>query len=273
MTPTTLQLFPALPPVVARNKLSAAMTREHAGPGGVLDQAVFGTTHWSVVLAAANEAKPEGAAALETLCRAYWYPIYVFIRRQGYGEADAQDLTQGFFCHILSRRFLERASPDKGRFRSFIIASLKYFLADELGRLQAQKRGGGRIPVFLDAQSAEERYRLEPVERLDPEKLFERRWAVTLLNRVLDRLETEFVKAGKARLMEQLRQFLLEDDGSVTYREVAARLGMSEGAVKVAVHRMRQRYRNLFRDEVVQTLADPAEAEDEMRQVFAAISR
>jgi RNA polymerase sigma-70 factor (ECF subfamily) len=248
------------------------MTREHAVAIGVPGQPVFGTTHWSVVLAAGDEAKPESAAALETLCRAYWYPIYVFIRRQAYGEADAQDLTQGFFCHILSRRFLERASPDRGRFRSFIIGSLKYFLAGELAKLQAQKRGGGQIPISLDAHSAEERYRLEPVELQDPEKLFERRWATTLLNRVLDRLETEFFESGKARLFELLRQFLLEDNGSGTYREVAAKLGMSEGAIKVAVHRMRHRYRDLFREEVVQTVADPSEAEDEMRHVFAAIS-
>jgi len=242
------------------------------GPGGV-GQTLFATTHWSVVLATAGEDSPQASAALEELCRTYWYPLYAFIRRQGYGVEDAQDLTQGFFSHILSRRFLGRASREKGKFRSFILGSLKYFLADELARLQAQKRGGGQTMVFLDAHSAEERYRLEPVELMDAEKLFERRWAVTLLDRVLERLEKEFIEAGKSRLFERLREFLLGDRASATYQETANALGTTEGAVKVAVHRMRQRYRELFQDEIAQTVADPAEIEGEVRHVFAVMSR
>ena len=247
--------------------------RETTDAPGAVGQPLFAPTHWSVVLAAANPEAPEAAAALERLCSTYWYPLYAFIRRQGYEVADAQDLTQSFFAHILSRRFLQRASREKGRFRSFILGSLKFFLADELARLQAQKRGGGRPPVFLDAQTAEARYRLEPVDLMDAEKLFERRWAITLLDRVMEHLEAEFAEAGKKRLFEQLRQFLLGDRGSATYQEVAEILGMTEGAIKVAVHRMRQRYRELFREEIAQTVAGPVEADEEMRHVFAAISR
>jgi DNA-directed RNA polymerase specialized sigma24 family protein len=240
---------------------------------GAVGQPLFATTHWSVVLAAANQETPEAAAALEKLCRTYWYPLYVYIRRQGYGVADAQDLTQGFFTHILSRRFFQRASRDKGKFRSFILGSLKFFLADELAKLQAKKRGGGQALVFLDEHSAEERYRLEPVERMDAEKLFERRWAITLLERVLGRLEEESLAAGKSKGFELLRDFLLGDRGQRTYQDVATELGMTEGAVKVAAHRMRQRYRELFREEITQTVADPAETEEEMRQVFSAITQ
>jgi RNA polymerase sigma-70 factor (ECF subfamily) len=249
------------------------MGRETTGAPGAVGQPLFATTHWSVVLAAAQEETPEAAAALERLCSTYWYPLYAFIRRQGYDVADAQDLTQGFFAHILSRRFLQRACPAKGKFRSFILGSLKFFLADELAKLQAQKRGGGRALVFLDAHTAEERYRLEPVEVMDADRLFERRWAITLLDRVLERLEAEFLGAGKQRLFARLREFLLGDRGSATYQEVGEALGMTEGAIKVAVHRMRQRYRELFREEIAQTVADPAEADEEMRHVFAAISR
>jgi len=233
---------------------------------------VFASTHWSVVLAAGQRESPQADEALEKLCRTYWYPLYAYIRRQGYAMADAQDLTQSFFFHILSRGFLQRARPDKGKFRSFILGSLKFFLADELAKLQAQKRGGGRTMVFLDALSAEERYRLEPVEQMDAEKLFERRWAISLLERVLERLEGEFVAAGKGAAFERLRDFLLGDRGSVTYHDTASALGMTEGAVKVAVHRMRQRYRELFGEEIAQTVADPAEIEQEVRHVFASIS-
>ncbi len=246
---------------------------DHSGSDTPVPSAQFTATHWSVVLAAAHHESPQAAEALETLCRTYWYPLYAYIRRQGYDVADAQDLTQSFFAHILSRRFLQRASRDKGKFRSFILGSLKFFLADELAKLQAMKRGGGQSLVFLDAKSAEERYRLEPVEPMDPEKLFQRRWAMTLLDRVLERLEAEFAQAGKRRTLEHLREFLLGERGSATYQQVAATLGMAEGAVKMAVHRMRQRYRELFREEIAQTVANPTEIEEETQHVFAALSR
>ncbi len=249
------------------------MRAEYSDSESLMHGGAFATTHWSVVLAAGERNTPRSDAALDQLCRAYWYPIYAYIRRQGYGVPDAQDLTQGFFAHLLSRGTLRRANPDRGKFRSFLLGSLKYFLADELARLQAQKRGGGCMMVFLDAASAEDRYRMEPVEQMDAEKLFERRWALALLDRVLERLEADFAQEGKSRLFQGLRQFLLGEEGVGTYREAAAALGMTEGGVKVAVHRMRQRYRELFREEIVQTLNDPAEAEEEMRHVFAAISR
>jgi len=248
------------------------MGREAAqAPGGVV-QPLFATTHWSVVLAAAHQEAPEAAAALERLCSTYWYPLYAYIRRQGYEVADAQDLTQGFFAHILSRGFLKRASPAKGKFRSFILASLKYFLADEWAKLQAQKRGGGQVPVFLDAQTAETRYRLEPVELMDAEKLFERRWATALLDRVLERLEEEYSKSGRKPLFDQLRIFLLGEKSSATYAEIAAASQMTEGAVKVAVHRLRLRYRELFREEVAHTVEEPSEVNNEVRHLFAVLT-
>ncbi len=242
------------------------------GAPGAVGQSLFATTQWSVVLAAASQESPEGSAALEELCRTYWYPIYVFIRRQGYEVADAQDLTQGFFAHIVSRSFLKRADPKKGRFRSFVLGALKYFLADELAKLQAQKRGGGRAPVFLDAQAAESRYRLEPVDRMDAEKHFERRWATALLDRVLERLDQEFSNTKRKRVFDELRVFLLGEKGSPTYAQVGAALQMTEGAVKVAVHRLRERYRELFREEVAHTLEDPGEINDEIRHLFSVLS-
>jgi DNA-directed RNA polymerase specialized sigma24 family protein len=246
--------------------------RETANGPGAVAQSVFATTHWSVVLAAGQEDTPQSASALEQLCRTYWYPLYAYVRRQGYDVADAQDLTQGFFVHILSRGFLKRATPAKGKFRSFVLGALRYFLADEWAKLQAQKRGGGLTPVFLDAQTAEARYRLEPVDLMDAEKLFERRWATTLLDRVLERLEEEFAKAGRKLVYDQLRGVLLGEKGSATYAEIAAASQRTEGAVKVAVCRLRERYRELFREEVAQTVAEPSEVNDEVRHLFAVLT-
>jgi len=246
--------------------------RETSDAPGAVAQPLFATTHWSVVLAAAQQEAPEAAAALERLCSTYWYPLYAFVRRQGYEVADAQDLTQGFFAHILSRSFLKRASPAKGKFRSFILGSLKYFLADEWAKLQAQKRGGGCTPVFLDAQTAEARYRLEPVDLMDAEKLFERRWATALLERVLERLEEEYSKSGRKPAFDQLQVSLLGDKEAASYAEIAAASQMTEGAVKVAVHRLRQRYRELFREEVAHTVEKPSEINDEVRHIFAVLT-
>ena len=246
--------------------------RETTGAPGAVAQPLFATTHWSVVLAAGQGDTPQSAAALEQLCRTYWYPLYAYVRRQGYEVADAQDLTQGFFAHILSRGFLKRASPAKGKFRSFVLGSLNYFLADEWAKLRAQKRGSGHAPVFLDAQTAEARYRLEPVDLMDAEKLFERRWATALLDRVLERLEEEFSKSGRKPVFDQLRAFLLGEKGSATYAEIAAASMMTEGAVKVAVHRLRQRYRELFREEVAHTVEQPSELNDEVRHLFSVLT-
>ena len=248
------------------------MGRETEAAPGAVAQPLFATTHWSAVMAAGQGGTPQSAVALERLCSTYWYPLYAYGRRQGYDVADAQDLTQGFFAHILSRGFLKRANPSKGKFRSFVLASLKYFLADEWAKLQAQKRGGGRSPVFLDAQTAEARYRLEPVDLMDAEKIFERRWATALLERVLDRLEEEFSESGRKPVFDQLRAFLLGEKGSATYAEIAAASMMTEGAVKVAVHRLRQRYRELFREEVAHTVEQPSELNDEVRHLFSVLT-
>jgi len=232
----------------------------------------FATTHWSVVLAAGARDSPQANAALETLCRTYWYPSYAYLRRQGHDAPDAEDLTQAFFAHLLERGFPKGVTPTRGRFRSFLLTALKHFLADEWDKLRAEKRGGGRPTVSLDAAHAEARYRLEPVDRLDAERLYERRWAITLVNRVLDRLQGEFAQAGKTHVFEQLQPSLLGEKSAITYAEVAATLAMTESAVKVTVHRMRQRYRELFREEVTHTVAEPGEVEDEMRHLFAVIS-
>src|SRR2546430_9901540 len=165
----------------------------------------FATTHWSVVLAARQQTSPEAGEALESLCRAYWYPLYAFIRRRGYDSHDAQDLTQGFFTRLLEKNYLAQADREKGRFRSFLLAALKHFLSDEQDRARAQKRGGGQALISLDEQTAEGRYRLEPADVMSAEKLFERRWALTLLEQARTRLCDEYVAAGQAEFSDQLR--------------------------------------------------------------------
>src|SRR6266487_3606715 len=231
----------------------------------------FATTHWSVVLAARATDAPQAAAALEKLCRTYWYPLYAYLRRRGYGEHDAQDLTQGFFAHLFERDWLHGVAKEKGRFRSFLLASLNYFLADQRDRANAQKRGGGRPIISFDAHEAEERYRLEPMDERSPDKLFERRWAMTLLDQVLARLAQEFSDAGKRELFNRLQPFLVEGTGERTYAESARAVGMSEEALKKAVQRMRRRYHELFREEIAQTVASPEEVEEELRHLCAVL--
>jgi DNA-directed RNA polymerase specialized sigma24 family protein len=233
------------------------------------DQAAFVTTHWSVVLAARETDAPQAAAALEKLCRTYWYPLYAYLRRRGYGEHDAQDLTQGFFAHLFERDWLQRVAREKGRFRSYLLAALNYFLADQRDRASAQKRGGGRPIISFDAHEAEERYRLEPVDERSPDKLFERRWAMTLLDQVLSRQAQEFSDAGKRELFNRLQPFLVEGSSENTYAEIAREGGISEEALKKAVQRMRRRYHQLFREEIAQTVASPEEVEDELRHLCA----
>ena len=257
---------PGVQPPIGHATPASTPGPDAASPG------LFATTHWSVVLAAANQDAPEAAAALEQLCRTYWYPLYAYVRRQGHDAADAQDFTQAFFAHILSRAFLKRANRDKGKFRSFILSALRYFLVDELARLQAIKRGGGLTPVFLDAQSAEARYRLEPVDTMDGEKLFEHRWAIALLDRVLERLEEECSQANRQAIFEHLKAFLIGEKNSVTYAQVALSLQMTEGAVKMAVLRLRERYRELFREEVAHTVENPGEIDDEVRHLFQVLT-
>ena len=233
---------------------------------------LFATTHWSVVLAAGWHDSPQTAEALEKLCRTYWLPIYAYIRRKGHTPEDAQDLTQEFFARLLAKQGLEDVSPLKGKFRSFLLASVNHLLSDEWDRATRKKRGGGRELISFDAQTAEERCRLEPADELTPERIFERRWALALVEQVLSRLEQEHVKAGKAALFGVLKEFLTGGKESQDYHAAAERLGITEGAVRVAVHRLRQRFGELFRDEVADTLASPEEIHAEMRYLLAVLS-
>lgn len=228
---------------------------------------LFTTTHWSVILASAQQESPVAAEALEKLCRTYWYPLYTYVRRRGYGHEDAQDLTQGFLAQLLERKSFARVDQSKGLFRSFLLAGMNYYLADERIRANAQKRGGGGPVLSFDAQTAEQRYRVEPVHELSPDKLFERQWAQALLDAVLDKLEQEYREAGKAQLFERLREFLVAGTAPGTYAEAAPALGMTGDAVKKAVHRMRNRYQELFREEIAQTVAEPAEVQEEVRHL------
>ena len=231
----------------------------------------FATTRWSVVLAAGAHDSPQAAEALEQLCRTYWYPLYAYVRRRGHEPEDAKDLTQAFFARLLEKHYLADVDPRRGKFRSFLLASLNHFLADEWGRAQAQKRGGGHTIISLDDASTEDRFRLEPVDELDAEKIFERRWTLTVLEQTTTRLRAEFVSADKVRQFEQLQEFLLGDKGS-SYADAAAHLQMSEGAVRVAVHRMRLRFRELFREEIAHTVATEGEIEEEIQHMFAVLA-
>jgi RNA polymerase sigma-70 factor (ECF subfamily) len=238
----------------------------------VSEQAQWATTHWSVVLAAGDTASPQADASLAELCRTYWYPLYAFVRRKGHGPHDAQDLTQTFFGRLLEKNYVAQADRERGRFRTFLLAALTHFLADEWDKARRLKRGGGREIISLDAASAEERYRLEPVDSLDAAKLYERRWVTTLFDKVLARLEEEFRDSGKGELFDGLKGSLLAEETGLSYAELGTRLGLKEDAVKQAVHRMRRRYRELFREEIAQTVASRGELEDELKHLFAVLS-
>jgi RNA polymerase sigma-70 factor (ECF subfamily) len=211
---------------------------------------------------------------LEELCRTYWYPLYAYIRRRGNGPVDAEDLTQAFFARLLAKNFVKDVIPGTGRFRSFLLTALKHFLANEWDRSQAQKRGSGKLPLSLDDDQAEARYRIEAVDHTTPETLYEQRWAWTVLGQVFKRLRQEFVATEKAELFDHLKGFLsAAAPQSTTYSELAARTGLKEGTVKVAVHRLRRRYGELLRAQVAQTVADPGEVEDELRYLVQVLSR
>lgn len=231
----------------------------------------FATTHWSLVLAAGRKSSPDSQQALAALCETYWYPLYAYIRRRGHGAHEAQDLTQEFFAALLEMDSFRAADRQRGRFRSFLLASLNHFLAKQWRKAAAQKRGGGRRVLSIDVESGESRYRLEPSHDLTPEKIYERRWALTLLERALARLREEFDSSGRAVLFEHLKPFVGGDRSTVPYRQIAADAGMAQGAVKVAVHRLRRRCRELLREEIAQTVADPKEIDDELRDLFAAV--
>ena len=240
--------------------------------GEVARQPVFATTHWSVVLAAGRSDVPQARAALEQLCQTYWYPLYAYVRRRGHARADAEDLTQAFFAWLLERDWLEVADQQRGRFRSFLLTSFSRFLANEWDKARAQKRGGGRI-VSLQFDDAEAGCAREPADGVTSEQSFEWRWALTLLDTVMNRLSAEFARDGKAELFETLKPCLLGERTSQPYAALASKLAMTEGSVKVAVHRLRQRYRQLLRDEIANTVAGPEEVEEELRYLFAVLAR
>jgi len=226
----------------------------------------FTTTGWTEVLAA-----PHNEDALARLCRKYWYPLYAFLRRGGAASHEAEDLTQGFFARLLSKQGLETVRPEYGKFRSFLLASLQNFAADQRDRALAAKRSPSQPLFELDAQRAEDRYLVEPVERMTPEKIFERRWAMTVLEEALVALESEMMNSGKAGAFRHLRSFLGGERVVHNYKEAAAHLDLSEGAVRVAVHRLRERYRELVRREIAATLAEGEDLEAEMRHLFAVL--
>ena len=231
----------------------------------------FPTTRWTLVVAAGDPHQKDARSALVYLCENYWYPLYAYLRRRGHPADQAQDRTQEFFTRLLEGRYLDRVDPAKGRFRSFILTSLKFFVADQEDRQRAHKRGGGTV-MPLEFSSGEERYRREPAHDETPERIFERRWALSVLDRVVERLREEFVQHGRPEHFERLKVFLL-GQSDAPYAVLAREMKTSEGALKVAIHRLRKRYRELFRQEIADTVADPAEVESELRYLVDVLTR
>ena len=236
------------------------------------DTSRFATTHWSMVLAAGDSSSPQHEQALSRLCRAYWFPLYAYLRRSGYKSHKAEDYTQGFFARVLERHGLRRADPTRGKFRSFLLASLKNFLADEHNYAVAQKRGGGKKVLSLDIDAAEKRYTKEPGHCLSPEKLFEKSWALNVLKQAMNRLKTEYETEGKHQLFSYLKVYLTVGAKTVPYKEAAANLAITEGAVKVTVLRLRRRYSDLVRDEIARTVTTEAQVDEEIRDLFSALA-
>lgn len=231
----------------------------------------FQTTHWSVILTARDQDGTAAQEALASLCSSYWYPLYAFVRRYGHGPQDAEDLTQEFFYRFLDRNWLGSVRPTEGKFRSFLLACLKHFLAKERQRANAQRRGSGRAAIPLDGKAAETRYLSEPPDKVTPEVLFERHWALAVLERTFGLLQQEYVRRGKGELFEGLKGFLPAGQDSTPRLELADRYGMSANALDVAIHRLRQRFGALLREELAQTVSSPAEAEEELRHLIAVL--
>ena len=224
------------------------------------------------MLAAGKRHTPQSDHALEELCRSYWFPLYAYVRRRGHAKADAEDLVQAFFARFLAKNYLEGLSAERGRFRAFLLASLKHFLANEWDKTQRQKRGGGAEHLSLDWQTADTKFQVAATSEPSPDKAFDREWAVALLAKVIERLQTENAADGKGKLFEQLKIFLAAGKGESAHADVANALGMEDGAVRVAVHRLRKRYRALLREEIASTLSDPAMVDEEMRALFGAFN-
>ena len=232
----------------------------------------FDTTHWSVITLAGDARSPQSAAALEKLCRTYWPPLYAFIRRQGHTEEDAQDLTQEFFARLLERNEFESVDPRKGKFRTFLLAALTHFLSNQRDRDRAAKRGGGQKIISLDEIKSEQLRHLEPASDLSPDKLFDARWAMTVLEQALTELRCELSANGKSAHFDELKGFLTADPGNRDYSVAATRLGATPQSVAVTVYRLRQRYRELVRAEVAHTVCSPLEVDEEMRHLLEALS-
>jgi len=241
------------------------MTSAHAG------DPAFHTTHWSLIVAAGREGGERAQAALADLCQAYWYPLYAFLRRHGHSADDAADLTQAFFATLLEKGYLADADPERGRFRSFLLTAVSRFASKEQDRAAAQKRGGGTNTLSLDFNDGERRYQREPADNWTPERIFERRWALTLLDRTLASLRRDHEAAGKLASFEAFKAFLTADSSPGPLRQVAKQLGITEGAAKVAVHRLRQKYRELLRAEITQTVAGEEDVEDELGVLLSAL--
>jgi RNA polymerase sigma-70 factor (ECF subfamily) len=225
-----------------------------------------------VVLAAGHSSAPGAQAALETLCRTYWYPLYVYVRRQGNSPENAQDLTQEFFARLLAKKYMRLADPDRGKFRAFLLKSLKHFLVNEWEKARTQKRGGGQCVIPLDAEIAESRYAAEPAQGLTLDQAYEKRWAATLIEAVLGRLRESYAAAGQLATFETLKGFTWGDHTTLSYAEAARQSGLTEGAVKAAVHRLRGRYRDLLRAEIAKTVATPDEVDEELRHLIEVLT-
>ena len=236
-------------------------------------QPLFVTTRWSVVMAARDKASPDSKDALETLCKGYWYPLYAYVRRLGNSSQDAEDLTQEFFARLLQKDWLGSVERDRGRFRTFLVVAMKRFLANEWDRSRAAKRGGGQLLMPLDTECAEQRYLAEPSSSLPADHLYDRRWALTLLEEALGRLRREYEADGRTEEFSGLKQFLTAERGTIPYGKIALESGKSEGAARVAVHRLRKRFREVFRATIADTVSSAEEVDAEMRYVVEVLGR
>lgn len=245
-----------------------AMIDPNFSPSSPSQNERFATTNWNVVVAAGGPESPNAKLALSTLCELYWYPLYSFVRRRGYDSAEAQDLTQAFFAMILEKNSFSVADPARGRFRSFLLTALKNFLAKQWRDQGAQKRGGNQPLLSINFQNAEEQYVHEPEHRLTAERIYERKWAITLLDITMGKLSDEYEKAGKSAVFDRIKGQLGGESPSQSIREIADVLQMTEGAIKVAIHRLRRRYRDLLRNEIADTVVDPSDVDDELRSLF-----
>lgn len=231
----------------------------------------FVTTRWSIVLAAGRGPTPRSQDALATLCETYWHPLYAYARRKGFNSEDAEDLIQAFFARLLEKQDLRRVDPKLGKFRSFLLASLNHFIANERDRARAKKRGGGQPILSLDMQDAEGRYQIDPADHLTPEKVFERKWALSVIDRVFARVRQEYLQRNKGAMFDRLKSSLVGETARAPYQQIAAELGTSEGNVKVAVHRLRRRFREVLREEIAQTVGAEDQIEEEIRYLFTVL--